>query len=527
MKRKLIFPILLGLLTLSFFQSAPVYSEGGKTLAVLPFTMHADRDLTFLREGIVDMLSSRLAWKDRVSVVNKGTVTNQLAGQVGPLDEQRALEIGNTLGADYIILGSLTVFGESVSIDAKIMDVSESRELMTAFNQSKGMDEVIPTINRFAQDINGKILGRTTASPDVSAERETAPIQPVGRDDQGPLVRVETRETTRPVDHVRRFDFGILSLDVGDVDGDGRKEVVFIEQNALHVYKYADKNFVPFKTLKEGWSPRYVYVSVGDMDGNGRVEIYLSNISNTKVNSFVFEWDGSKLAKVADGQPWLFRVAEIPGRGKVLLGQKKSSGGSYTGDVQVLRREGKNFVSTESLKLPRDANIFNFAIAQLEPNKSFTILLNRFDYLMVHDGEGDEIWKSSENFGGSLNSFEDRTPAREPGERREVYIPPPIFLEDADGDGRKEVVVCQNELKTRFTDNLRVFSGGKVHFLTWKDGLGLSSSWTTHKISGAVVGYALDDLDQNGSRELLIASVTGEGHFIGRQKSQLLVYSLD
>ena len=41
-----------------------VYSqaaEAPKKIAILPFTMNADRDLSFLRKGIVDMLSSRLA----------------------------------------------------------------------------------------------------------------------------------------------------------------------------------------------------------------------------------------------------------------------------------------------------------------------------------------------------------------------------------------------------------------------------------------------------------------------------------
>ena len=32
-----------------------------------PFEINAEKDLTFLQEGILDMLGSRLAWRDRVS----------------------------------------------------------------------------------------------------------------------------------------------------------------------------------------------------------------------------------------------------------------------------------------------------------------------------------------------------------------------------------------------------------------------------------------------------------------------------
>ena len=45
-----------------------------KRVAILPFTMNADRDLSFLRDGIVDMMGSRLAWKGEVDIIQKGIV---------------------------------------------------------------------------------------------------------------------------------------------------------------------------------------------------------------------------------------------------------------------------------------------------------------------------------------------------------------------------------------------------------------------------------------------------------------------
>jgi len=131
-----------------------------KKIAILPFTMNSDRDLTFLQSGIMDMLSSRLYWKDKIDVIEKGAVLKTLEKFPGPMDKQKALETGRALKADYVILGSLTVFGDSVSIDAKILDVTKGEELVTAFEQSKGMDGVIPTVNKFAEDINAKVMGK-------------------------------------------------------------------------------------------------------------------------------------------------------------------------------------------------------------------------------------------------------------------------------------------------------------------------------------------------------------------------------
>ena len=98
-------------------------SSSVKKLAILPFTMNSDKDLKFLQSGIVDMLASRLAWKDKIEVIEKSSVQKTLETFPGPMDKQKALEIGKALGADYVIMGSLTVFGDSVSMDAKILDV--------------------------------------------------------------------------------------------------------------------------------------------------------------------------------------------------------------------------------------------------------------------------------------------------------------------------------------------------------------------------------------------------------------------
>ena len=90
-----------------------------KRVAILPFTMNADRDLSFLRDGLVDMMGSRLAWKGEVDIIQKGLVKDAMARFDGPMTKETALDIGKALKADYVILGSLTMFGDSVSMDAR------------------------------------------------------------------------------------------------------------------------------------------------------------------------------------------------------------------------------------------------------------------------------------------------------------------------------------------------------------------------------------------------------------------------
>ena len=96
MKKKNTFLLQAICMLFTFFIShliaSPVsYAKAPKKVAILPFAMHADRDLTFLQKGIVDMLGSRLAWKGEVEIIEKESVRKKVAEFRGPLNKERPL----------------------------------------------------------------------------------------------------------------------------------------------------------------------------------------------------------------------------------------------------------------------------------------------------------------------------------------------------------------------------------------------------------------------------------------------------
>jgi len=520
---------LLALSVLFLLSPASGFSEEPQKLAVLPFTMNSDRDLNFLREGIMDMLSSRLAWKDKLEIIEKGVVKKEFSAVPGPTNEAKALTIGKALGADYVIFGSLTVFGESVSLDAKILDVKKSEILITAYDQSKGMDGVIPTVNQFAENINAKIMGKDIPYK----EQRPGEFAQTARD-EGVLVNVgkDAEGSHKKPSFVKRFKLEIRGLDVGDLDGDGETELVFIDKTTVYVYKWQKKGPYLFKTIEGSWSPNYIYVTVADLDGNDKAEIYVCNLTETNVASFVLEWDGAKFKKTIHGQTWLIRVVDLPSKGKVILGQRRNAEGNYIGGVHRLKRQGNELVSVEALNLPRFSNVFNFAQSDLAGKGSFfTTLLDPWEHLQVYSPAGERLWKSDDFFGGSLCYMAWMDPYSSANDEAQtavrVFIASPIFTYDIDGDGKEEVVICKNHSKAgRLFTDFRWFGSGRVHFLDW-DEAGLESRWTSQKLSGTVVGYQVADVDNDGLKELVVANVTSESYFVGLPKSRLVVYDLE
>ncbi|MGB7575690.1 MAG: CsgG/HfaB family protein, partial [Thermodesulfobacteriota bacterium] len=132
-------------------------------VAILPFMIYSQENLDYLREGIYDILTSRITVEGRIVVMERSAVERALYEEKPTrLDEAAATKIGMKIGADYIVLGSITKVGDYISLDARLVSITEEKPPLTAFTQHKGIDDVMVKIGDFAQDIGYKILGRQT-----------------------------------------------------------------------------------------------------------------------------------------------------------------------------------------------------------------------------------------------------------------------------------------------------------------------------------------------------------------------------
>lgn len=522
----------------ALFIFLPAHAQGQKTVAVFPFKMNASGDMAYLREGLMDMLTSRLTSTGEIRIVEQKLVNKKIEETGVPDDIPRALTIGRALQSDYVILGSLTAYGESVSIDAKILDVAKPEELMTVFKQSKGTAEFIPAIDQFVLDIKNKISGRLIPPPVKDKLAQAPPIQAKAPEQPvpakaaketkvfGPLISGDDASQEMKSAYAQDFKYHIKSLDIGDVDGDGKKELVFVDDNTVSIWKWNQQSFVLFKQIKGIWGPNYVHVSLGDINRNGRDEIYVSNPEGPGISSFVLEWDGLSFKKIAGRQPWFFRIIEIPGQGRTLIGQKRNTRSHFQGKVHILKPEKSGYSSTGTLNLPPSANALNFALLQAEGSKGFySVVLNENDYLTLFDPNNKRVWTSKDHFGGTyafLSMDSERL-----GDEERYYMPSPINITDLNEDGRPEIMVCKNSSMTwRLVSRARFYSGGEVHFLAWDKKAGLNTQWKTGSLSGAVSGYRVADFNGDGKKQLVIASVMAQDGIISTAQSQISVYDL-
>jgi len=162
-------PILLFLFLISIFAlPSPSITQNRDPnkvykVAILPFMIYSQENLDYLREGINDILTSRITVEEGVVVIERSIVERALYDEKPiRLDEIVARKIGMRIGADYIVLGSITKTHDYVSLDVRLISVAEEKPPVTVYAQQKGIDDMMVKISDFAQDIGYKILGRRT-----------------------------------------------------------------------------------------------------------------------------------------------------------------------------------------------------------------------------------------------------------------------------------------------------------------------------------------------------------------------------
>jgi hypothetical protein len=500
------------------------------------------------------MLASRISWEGKVKAIEEQLVKNALAGRESTLDEAAAREVGTALGADYVLFGSLTVFGESVSIDAKMIALKEDRPPVSVYAQTKGMGEVIPRINDFAQDINNKIFGRG-AAPVASAQQQPrfsrahpetimsgpAPSTPVPQD-SGSFVHLQSgQEAGSDIFRSQKLSFPVLSMDVGDVDGDGRPEIVVLSKpREVIVYQWDQGRLTKRGSFKAERRDKLVWICLVDANHDGKAEVYVSNLRGQRLASYVLGWRGDRLQKLATDIQWYFNRLTVPGKETILLGQKKSLEDIFTPGVYHLQFTAGSYQPLEGISLPRRANVFNFTQGDLDGDGKLetAFIFPGEERLYLIDDDGTRLWRSRDYYGATANVLEGISPssgttkdpagggATDEDEVETYYIPSPLLLVDLNSDKRPEILANRNlALVTRVLAKVRKFSDGEIQSLVWV-GDSILPQWKTRPLRGMVVSHRLADVDGDGQEELVAAAVLERG-MLKKTKSMIYVYNLD
>jgi TolB-like protein len=143
--------------------AAGVVAEERIRVAILPIVVYSLGNDEYLRLGLGNMLASRIGSDPRLVVVQLDRA------ELGTTDPEAAREAARSAGADYVLYGSFTRFGEGASLDLQCASVSE--EGMTGreiFIQTGALREIIPSLGPLAEKVVRYVAGTAPAPAPTS-----------------------------------------------------------------------------------------------------------------------------------------------------------------------------------------------------------------------------------------------------------------------------------------------------------------------------------------------------------------------
>lgn len=152
---------LLALLIFAIF-SATVTAwaqEGTPRVAVMPFTIHGSKDVAQVQRAVLDVFARQLA-TEGVKTPEPQEVLSLLRPGEPVQNEEQARNLGRRLHADYVLMGSLNEIGSTISLDARLVDVSGRKATPVLFAEERGMENLASATNQLIQQMAVHILAK-------------------------------------------------------------------------------------------------------------------------------------------------------------------------------------------------------------------------------------------------------------------------------------------------------------------------------------------------------------------------------
>ncbi|MDP1918476.1 MAG: CsgG/HfaB family protein [Myxococcales bacterium] len=153
------------LLTLALALGA---SDAKPTMAVLYFDNNTkNADLDVMRKGLADMMVTDLVSWDGVTVVERdkfeAVVAELKLQRTKYFDQATAVKIGKFLEARYLLTGSMTLSGDKLILDAKLLDATKNSIVVTA-RADGPKDDIF--------EIEQQLVDRVTVGIDIKVKNE-------------------------------------------------------------------------------------------------------------------------------------------------------------------------------------------------------------------------------------------------------------------------------------------------------------------------------------------------------------------
>lgn len=545
------------LLCLALAVPALALAQGARTYAVLPFKVNSEK-FQYLGKGAQSPVSNRLTWMGYFEPVDADKVAR--AGSRFPANVTEAQSLMGAIGSDYLVAGNLDFQDNDKQINITL-NVYDRKGQSWSKSSKVPLEGLLPALERLSNDVRSEVFKRPGEDAKAAERKEVrqavqsrvpvprnadfvagdtgeAPVGNTGGPVMNPQFRYEGGAETPGRWQSQSLRFASVNMVVGDYVGDKKNRVIIAGTNVIYAYEFFQNTLKPLGEYKLGMRIKLLRVSLLDLNRDGKAEIIASGLDdpdgNATPRSFILSFNSGKFDNFMPPQKMHLSVVRTPPTNQpTLLGQAKGSHGPFdeTGVSEMLYQDG-SLQPVRKLNLPSIANLYNFSYVP-EGNTFKIVVLNEYNNMKVFTADLESQYSQEDGYNSSNNYVivDERLPGMDMGTRDTgvedfYYVPIRMIPVSFDSRGKYELLANKDiSVASQIFKKFRRFSQGEVHSLFW-DGVGMSLAWKTRRIKGTVVDLALEDLKNEGKKQLVVCinSYTGA---IGASSEKTVIVTYD
>ncbi len=481
-------------------------------ILVLPFHVAAGDDEKELK-SFSDHVSKRI--RSAIGLLGEGYIIESeqateelLKGQTASGADEEAEAAARQSGSDLVVYGFLGKEDSLFQMRGIMRDLRTGRVSVTTDLKVTNIHALPGVLQVFVNTICRRLHG-TPRLPFYKTEPAGA-TSPTHTERPAALVALP-----RNTGHWRSPDIeGTLSgIDVGDLDGDGKNETVFLERNGITISRYEGGSLRPLTQFSQ--SPAaYISAEVEDLDGDGVSELLLCYQTPSGIESAIVSYRGRNF-KVAGRFPnMVLRSITDPSdeKRRVLVGQKTDGDDIFSGEMVRFRFQNGIAEPVGKIMLPPGTFLLSYVSGYLGKGRDFlSVILNQDQRLMVFDRENRLLGQVTDKIYGMDN----RIRVHSPNKFTDITYPGRLLIADTNGDGENELLVVKQ-------------SGGEseIQALEW-DGTQLVKKWNSVPSTGIISDFRIRDLKNEGIRSLVLILVKPGPFFaFSGPRSTIFAYDL-
>jgi hypothetical protein len=333
------------------------------------------------------------------------------------------------------------------------------------------------------------------------------------------------------------------SILIGDFRGEGEIEILVASGHRLALYSWKEGGLLWRWDDKGLPARRIVSLEAGDITGDGREEVVLTTANKGRLQTTVLSWSHGEWARLGKVEGLFVRVLHDGRGGEVIVGQRSGATTVFSGPVKEYRWEEGTFRPSGERTLPRGVDIFGLGLADLDGDGEAEVLsLSDEGRLQVFGADGRRRSRSAERYGGYPvrvseedlfgsrvtvvgDEYMDVTSARSVSSDMRAAFQGRILATGEAGSDLHLVLPRNLSGAGKYMPNLRRFDRGTAVVLMWEDGM-LTEAERSRLEEGYVADLAVADIDGDERPEIVMAVNRPTGVLL-KAKGSLVIWNPD